>query len=219
MVLNLSAMKCWKKLVTVVLASNEIRREDFFIVFRVFRVRDVGTGDELAMKKIRLTEENRTLLMKEMLIHQQLKHPNIIKCHQAYERSGYFYIIQELAVGGELFELVEPDCGFPEQVVHFYFVQLMQVVQYLQSMGICHRDLKLENMLLDGHGNLKVSDFGLSTVYRKNGVKRELQTKCGTLAYMAPEVACSKDYDGDLVDLWSSAIILIALFCGSKYLK
>jgi serine/threonine protein kinase len=67
-------------------------------------------------------------LTKEVIVHQRLDHQNIIKFHEAFEKEGSFYMIQELAVGGELFELVEPDCGFPEQVVHFYFVQLIQAI-------------------------------------------------------------------------------------------
>jgi serine/threonine protein kinase len=86
----------------------------------------------------------------------------------------------------------------------------------MQSQGICHRDLKLENLLLDGNGNLKVADFGLSTIYRKDGKKRPLNTRCGTIAYMAPEVILAKEYDGDFVDLWAAGIILAAMFCGSK---
>lgn len=76
----------------------------------------------------------------------------------------------------------------------------------------------MENLLIDGNGNLKVSDFGLSTIYRKSGKKRKLHTRCGTTAYMPPEMILGMEYDGDLVDLWSAAIILVTLFCGSKYL-
>lgn len=65
---------------------------------------------------------------KEVLIHQHLKHQNIIKFIEVFEEDEFIYIVQELAGGGELFEQIEPDYGFPEQVAHFYFVQLIKSI-------------------------------------------------------------------------------------------
>jgi serine/threonine-protein kinase Chk1 len=59
----------------------------------------------------------------------------------------------------------------------------------MHTKGIVHRDLKPENILLDSEGNLKITDFGLATLFKKNGVRRRLQTSCGTPPYIAPEVS------------------------------
>ena len=96
-----------------------------------------------------------------------------------------------------------------------YFRQLISAVEYLHSRGVAHRDLKPENLLLDSSDNLKVSDFGLATVFRLRGKERTLDKKCGTLPYVAPEVLVGT-YHAEPADIWSCGIILIALLAGGK---
>lgn len=96
-----------------------------------------------------------------------------------------------------------------------HFKQLIVAVEYLHSRGVAHRDLKPENLLLDVDDNLKVSDFGLATVYRLHGKERFLDKKCGTLPYVAPEVL-EGPYLAEPADIWSCGIILIALLAGGK---
>lgn len=96
-----------------------------------------------------------------------------------------------------------------------YFKQLISAVEYLHSKGVAHRDLKPENLLLDEHDNLKVSDFGMATVYRLHGKERSLENKCGTLPYVAPEVL-SGFYHAEPADIWSCGIILVALLTGGN---
>jgi serine/threonine-protein kinase CHEK1 len=75
-----------------------------------------------------VTEECRREVAKEVLIHQLLRHQNIIKFIESFECDENIFIVQELGSGGELFEQIEPDVGFPEQVAHFYFVQLIRTI-------------------------------------------------------------------------------------------
>ena len=120
----------------MLLASNAIWFCFFFNLiviktcFRVFKAINCETGLKVAMKRIKIdeNEKRRKEIKKEILIHQNLKHQNIIKFIEVFGSSGYICFVQELAEGGELFEKIEPDVGFPEQVAHFYFVQLIRSI-------------------------------------------------------------------------------------------
>lgn len=169
---------------------------------------------------------------KELLLHRTINNTHIVKFYEALEEaagegpgasggksSPTIYLVQEYCAGGELFEKIEPDRGFPEAVCHFYFIQLLRALQYLHERGIAHRDVKPENLLLDAHGNLKLADFGLATLFKKGPTRRRLLTRCGTPMYMAPEVIGQPNsvydgYEGDDVDLWSAAVVLFVLHHG-----
>ncbi|KAL2916687.1 Chk1 protein kinase [Polyrhizophydium stewartii] len=153
-------------------------------------------------------------LRKEVKIHQAVAHENIIQLFATGEDDGHVYIAMEYAASGELFDLIEPDVGIDEELAHLYFQQLVSGMEYLHGMGVSHRDLKPENMLLDNRGNLKISDFGLATVFKFKGVTRVLTTPCGTPPYVAPEIHHMK-YNGDSVDIWSAGIILYVLLAGN----
>lgn len=109
----------------------------------------------------------------------------------------------------------EPDIGMPAWEAQKYIRQLMSAVEYLHSKGVAHRDLKPENLLLDENDNLKVSDFGLATIYRLQGKERCLERRCGTLPYVAPEVL-TRPYHAEAADIWSCGIILVALLAGGN---
>ena len=89
---------------------------------------DRKTGEIVALKMFRSSNETRQSLAKEVLIHKHLSHQNIVKFIDCFEEGNKIYMVQELAEGGELFEKIEPDVGFPEQVAHFYFVQLINAL-------------------------------------------------------------------------------------------
>ncbi|PKA53565.1 CBL-interacting protein kinase 23 [Apostasia shenzhenica] len=95
-----------------------------------------------------------------------------------------------------------------------YFQQLISAVDYCHSRGVFHRDLKLENLLLDSNGVLKVSDFGLSALPQQERGDGLLYTTCGTPNYVAPEVISNRGYNGAKADLWSCGVILFVLMAG-----
>jgi serine/threonine-protein kinase Chk1 len=84
----------------------------------------------------------------------------------------------------------------------------------LHEQGIAHRDIKPENLLIGVDDILKISDFGLATIFKVNGIERILDKRCGTLPYVAPEVMKIGKYHGDRADIWSSGIVLTAMMCG-----
>uniref|UniRef100_A0A2K6FSV8 non-specific serine/threonine protein kinase n=1 Tax=Propithecus coquereli TaxID=379532 RepID=A0A2K6FSV8_PROCO len=108
----------------------------------------------------------------------------------------------------------KPDIGMPEQDAQRFFHQLMAGVVYLHGIGITHRDIKPENLLLDERDNLKISDFGLATVFRHNNRERLLNKMCGTLPYVAPELLKRKEFHAEPVDVWSCGIVLTAMLAG-----
>ncbi|ORY43718.1 Pkinase-domain-containing protein [Rhizoclosmatium globosum] len=171
----------------------------------------------VAVKAVRKTSGDAALrraLDKEVLIHKTLKHRNVIRLIEAAEDDAFFFILLDYAAAGELFDHIAPDVGMGELLAHFYFNQLVAGMDYIHSKGVCHRDLKPENILLDERGNLKISDFGLATVFSHNGTTRVLNTPCGTPPYVAPEIL-KLSYNGDEADVWSSGIILYVLLAGN----
>ncbi|BAS83926.1 Os03g0319400, partial [Oryza sativa Japonica Group] len=116
--------------------------------------------------------------------------------------------------GGELFEIIATNGRLKEEEARKYFQQLINAVDYCHSRGVYHRDLKLENLLLDASGNLKVSDFGLSALTEQVKADGLLHTTCGTPNYVAPEVIEDRGYDGAAADIWSCGVILYVLLAG-----
>ena len=176
-----------------------------------------STFEYAAIKIFDRKKHDLVAVKKEFRIHQVISHPNIIKLLGSDEDEDNIYFMVEYAEAGELFDKIEPDVGIDEEVAHFYFHQLINAVSHIHSLGISHRDLKPENILLDDSGNLKLSDFGLATVFRHQNKTRILTTPCGTPPYLAPEVR-EMNYHGDAVDLWSVGIILYVLLVGSMFL-
>ncbi|KAI8805611.1 kinase-like domain-containing protein [Cladochytrium replicatum] len=155
-----------------------------------------------------------TEIKKEITIHRNLSHHNIIRFLDVFSNDENVYIVLEYATSGELFDRIAPDIGVGEELAHFYFKQLIAGMEYLHANGVAHRDLKPENLLLDDRGNLKISDFGLATVFIQGGKERILYTACGTPPYAAPEIQI-QEYRGHQVDIWSSGIILYTLLVGN----
>ena len=130
----------------------------------------------------------------------------------------------ELAEGGDLFDKIESDVGVGEDVAHCYFTQLVNAVGWMHSKGVGHRDIKPENILLSAEGNLKVSDFGLATLFEYKGARKLCVTSCGSPPYTAPEVVTCDSrvarhaglgYSADLVDIWSCGVVLFVLLVGN----
>ena len=91
------------------------------------------------------------------------------------------------------------------------FSQVAGAVHHLHSLGIYHRDLKLENILIDERQHIKLIDFGFSI---KSNPSENLKMYCGTPSYMAPELVGKRDYKGWAVDVWALGIILYTILSG-----
>lgn len=117
----------------------------------------------------------------------------------------------EYASGGELFNYIVNKKRLEEAEASFFFVQIINGLEYIHKNNIVHRDMKPENLLLTEGKILKIIDFGLSNSYRSGQL---LSTPCGSPCYAAPEMILGRKYSGMLVDTWSTGIILYAMVCG-----
>ncbi|XP_029029810.1 serine/threonine-protein kinase Chk1 isoform X1 [Betta splendens] len=151
---------------------------------------------------------------KEICIHKMLNHDNIVRFFGQRKEGSTVYLFLEYCTGGELFDRIEPDVGMAEKDAHRFFKQLIAAVEYLHSVGITHRDIKPENILLDDKDNLKLTDFGLATMFRFKGRERPLCRLCGTLPYVAPELLSQKEYKAQPADIWACGIVLTAMLAG-----
>eukprot|EP01042_Synura_sphagnicola_P009189 gene9189-11801_t len=185
---------------------------------------DTETNEAVAIKildKEKIQKQNMgNQIKKEISIMKMVKHKNIVHMVEVLASKTKIFIVLELVTGGELFDKIVQVGKLSEEQARFYFRQLIEGVEYCHKLGICHRDLKPENLLLDEHGNLKISDFGLSSLYVGDadgeGTTRTelLHTTCGTPNYVAPEVLSDQGYDGKKADVWSCGVIMYVLLAG-----
>ncbi|XP_077283684.1 serine/threonine-protein kinase MARK2-like isoform X11 [Arctopsyche grandis] len=182
---------------------------------KVKLAKHVPTGKEVAIKIIDKTQLNPGSLQKlfrEVRIMKMLDHPNIVKLFQVIETERTLYLVMEYASGGEVFDYLVLHGRMKEKEARAKFRQIVSAVQYCHQKLIIHRDLKAENLLLDGEMNIKIADFGFSNEYKPG---RRLDTFCGSPPYAAPELFQGKKYFGPEVDVWSLGVILYTLVSGS----
>uniref|UniRef100_A0A0E0PMX5 non-specific serine/threonine protein kinase n=1 Tax=Oryza rufipogon TaxID=4529 RepID=A0A0E0PMX5_ORYRU len=168
-----------------------------FGVTRLMCNRD--TGELVAVKTIpRGNHRINKSAYREIINHRSLRHPNIIQFIEAILTHTHLAIVMEYASGGELFDRIVDLERFSEDEARYFFQQLIWGVSYCHHMKICHRDLKLENVLLDGSAapRLKICDFGYS---KSSMLHSRPKSAVGTPAYIAPEILNLQEYDGKLI--------------------
>lgn len=158
-----------------------------------------------------MEESDKIRIDREIKILKSLMHKNIIQIYSVIENPTTIFLIMEYVNGGELFEYICLKQKLTELEACKFYQDIINGIEYLHKQGIVHRDLKPENLLLNNKKELKIVDFGLSNIYRKNEL---LKTPCGSPCYAAPEMILGKKYNGLYVDIWSSGIILFAMVFG-----
>lgn len=161
-------------------------------------------------------ERSRRKVAREVAILKKLQHPNIINLYETFETDKHFLLVTELCPGGDLLNYVRRRRKLTEDVAKYFFKQLVHACIYCHKKGVVHRDIKLDNILLDQKGTLKLGDFGVSRAVKKNEI---LKDQCGTPAYIAPEVLHNNGYSGKLSDTWSCGVVLFAMLYGTVPFK
>jgi len=198
---------------------------------KTYPAKDRSTGELLACKIVDTSKMREQMIWKESEIMKRLDHPNIIKC-KAHGRgigpsARYYFIFMEMASNGELFDQVidRGAAAMSEPLARGFFSQIIDALLACKQWGVLHRDLKLENVLLNSSGVVKLIDFGLSHTYPRNPATQEIDASqqlfdmCGSKSYAAPEVlaadrAAKIGYSGFGADTWSAGVCLFAMLSG-----
>ncbi|KAK1980654.1 kinase-like domain-containing protein [Colletotrichum cereale] len=168
---------------------------------RFYAVKVLKKAQVVKMKQVEHTNDERKML-------GEVKHPFLITLWGTFQDSKNLYMVMDFVEGGELFSLLRKSGRFPNPVAKFYAAEVTLALEYMHSRNIIYRDLKPENLLLDRHGHLKITDFGFA-----KRVPDKTWTLCGTPDYLAPEVVSNKGYNKS-VDWWSLGILIYEMLCG-----
>ena len=157
------------------------------------------------------TPDDYQLVKQELSILKIVKHKNIVQLYEILETPRHIFIVMEYCEGGDIMNYILTRERLSENESLKFFHQLINALYYLHSQNIAHRDIKIDNLLLDSNYDLKLIDFGLSTKYSDDEL---LNQPCGTIVYAAPEVLDYKEYHGMLADVWSCGIVLYGMLSG-----
>lgn len=164
------------------------------------------------INKSALSQNDVDKINREVKIMKVLHHPNIIRLYQVMrDSSDRLYMVTEYAPGGELYSYLVKFRCMEESQARNIFSQLLSALEFCHSRNVVHRDIKLENLLLDSNGNVKLADFGFSNFFSWDG---KLSTWCGSPSYAAPEIFEGREYIGPEVDIWSAGVVLYTLVSG-----
>ncbi|GAP84950.1 putative serine threonine-protein kinase psk1 [Rosellinia necatrix] len=185
----------------------------------VLLVKQRNTGRLYAQKQFKkasvvvhkkLVEQTKT---ERQILESVSRHPFVVNLYYAFQDHEKLYLILEYGQGGELFTHLSTEKMFSEPTAAFYMAEMVLALSYLhETLGVVYRDLKPENCLLDAHGHLLLTDFGLSKV--AVGDDDSCGSMLGTVEYMAPEVILGNKY-GKAVDWWSFGALGYDLMTGN----
>ena len=179
------------------------------------------SGLKVAVKAIEKSfmqdERTRKKVFQEVYIMNKIHDKNVIRLLELFESPKHLMIVLEYAGGGDLLQLLRTRGSISEQEARPIFKQIVHAVAACHKEDVIHRDIKLDNILLNEEMTLiKLCDFGVSRV-AKNGVK--ISEQCGTPAYLAPEIIVNEGYEPFFVDVWSMGILLYALLSATVPFK
>lgn len=184
---------------------------------KVVLCRERATTDLYAMKIIKkemvIFNDNIRQILTEKRVLQKTDHPFLLNLKYSFTTLDHLCLVTEFVNGGELYFHLARECPFNEDRARFYGAEIISALDYLHSNAIIHRDLKLENILLDKDGHVRIIDFGLC----KENIQWncETTTLCGTPEYRAPEIIVH-DYYGKVVDWWAFGIIMSEMLVGKN---
>jgi len=182
----------------------------------VFRGNDLVTGAPVAVKHQRkdfLSDRDLRCAYNEIRMLRSLEHPNIIPVYEAVEDDQSLLLIMKLADGGDLLQHVNSKGLLSEHQARPLMIQIIRGVLFAHNNGVIHRDLKLENILLNAtHDHAWVADWGFAGIWSSDKKQKD---SVGSIHYSCPQILKDDLYIGPEVDVWSLGVMLFAMVCGS----
>jgi len=182
---------------------------------RVSLVRDTKTRRVFALKRVckaHLLAHNGMMrcewLLREKRVLEELEHPFIVGIHATYSDDKNLFLLLGVALGGDLYRLIEKLGQVPEKIARFYAASLVLALSHIHGLEIIYRDLKPENVLLDSQGYVKLCDFGFA-----KKVTDRTYTRCGTPDYTAPEMLLNQGVN-QACDWWALGILIFEMLSG-----
>ena len=167
-------------------------------------------GFIVAIKAMKKDNAAETRFKAEIMIQSHLRHPNILQVYEYFYDDYTVYTVLECAPYGDLSKKLRLEERFTEAVAAGYMYQVCDALGYCHELGIIHRDIKPQNLLLGQGHNLKIADFGCA-VMAKSGHRKNA---CGTMDYIPPEMCLKKPYDPTPVDLWMAGVLCFEFLAG-----
>ncbi|KAL5238840.1 hypothetical protein ACI65C_006250 [Semiaphis heraclei] len=183
---------------------------------KVLMVEHKKTQRVFAMKVIKKEfvshfEDNSWVLTEKNIFITAANYPFLVSLHSCFQTASRLCFVMEFVRGGDLMYLMERKRKLPENHARFYVAEISLALNYLHTRGIIYRDLKLENVLLDHEGHIKLTDYGMCKEGKWPGYKTS--SLCGTPNYIAPEIIREEEY-GFSVDWWALGILLFEMLMG-----
>uniref|UniRef100_A0A8C7RBH9 protein kinase C n=1 Tax=Oncorhynchus mykiss TaxID=8022 RepID=A0A8C7RBH9_ONCMY len=193
-------------------------------------IRVIGRGSYAKVLLVRLKKNEQIYAMKVVkkeLVHddedidwvQTEKHvfeqastnPFLVGLHSCFQTESRLFLVIEYVNGGDLMFHMQRQRKLPEEHARFYAAEICIALNFLHEKGILYRDLKLDNVLLDHEGHIKLTDYGMC----KEGIRPgdTTSTFCGTPNYIAPEILRGEDY-GFSVDWWALGVLMFEMMAG-----
>jgi len=156
-----------------------------------------------------VARDKRTI--REGALGRLLYHPFICRLYEMVPMTNHYYMLFEYVEGGQMLDYIVAHGSLKEKHARKFARGIVSALDYCHRNNVVHRDLKIENIMINEKGDIKIIDFGLSNLYSP---KTLLKTYCGSLYFAAPELLSAKPYVGPEVDVWSFGVVLYVLVCG-----
>lgn len=173
----------------------------------------IKSNEEAAQRQKEFEKEvardKRTI--REGALGRLLFHPHICRLYEMVPMTNHYYMLFEYVEGGQLLDYIVSHGSLNEKYARKFARGIASALDYCHRNNVVHRDLKIENIMINQKGEIKIIDFGLSNLYTPHHL---LKTYCGSLYFAAPELLSARPYTGPEVDVWSFGVVLYVLVCG-----